>query len=81
MNGAIDHETVTAPTTPSPIVPASDTAAIPISAESDSRVPSGRPFSSSSAWALRPTARKNAPSVAASRPPCSVGAATAPSAT
>jgi hypothetical protein len=81
MNGAIDQETLMTPTMPRPIAPASEIAAIAIRVRSPRRVPSGLPFSSSSACAQKPTPRKKAPSAAARRPPCSVGAAAAPMAT
>ncbi len=44
-------------------------------------VPSGRPWSSSSAWAPTPTARRKATSVAANLPPSNRGAMLAPIAT
>ena len=56
-------------------------AASAISVRSESAVRSGRPFSSSSACAPTPTARKNAPSAAPRRPRSKRYAAAAPSAT
>src|SRR5919202_929704 len=49
-----------APPIPIPIAPVTETAASATSVRSPMPVPSGRPFSSSSAWAPIPTARKNA---------------------
>ncbi|HEX4012067.1 MAG TPA: hypothetical protein VHX62_18745 [Solirubrobacteraceae bacterium] len=70
-----------APATPIATAAVSDVAASAISVRSLSRVRSGRPLSSSSAWAATPTASRNAARVATSRPACSVGAAAAPIAT
>ena len=69
-SGASSGETTITPTTPIPTAPASPTAAITISGVRRSAVASGRPFSSSSACALTPTARKNAPSAAPNRSAC-----------
>ena len=60
-------ETTMIPAMPIPIAPAKAIAASAISVERLSLVSSGRPWSSSSACALIPTARKNAPSAAARR--------------
>ena len=55
------------PATPIPIAPASEPTASVFRVRSESSVFSGRPLSSSSVWALIPTARKKAASVATNR--------------
>ena len=57
-NGTRPSDTVAAPAMPIATAPASATTASPTSARSDSRVPSGRPCSSSSACAHTPTAEE-----------------------
>ncbi len=76
-NGISVSEIVTAPTTPSATAPASDTPAIHASVRLERCVPSGLPFSSSSACAQTPTPSRNAPSVATSRPTYRCGGAIA----
>ena len=66
MNGSSAQPTLATPTTPSATAPARPTTVTATRAGAGIRVCSGRPFSSSSAWAARPTARKKAISVASS---------------
>ncbi len=65
--GARLAETTKRPAIPMATAPPSPTAASAQRVRSESRVPSGWPFSSSSAWAAIPTAKKKAPSAAQRR--------------
>ena len=78
MNAHSHGEITIVPWIPRPIAPASPTIAIAHSTPSGIRVRSGRPLSSSSAWAARPIARKNASRVSTSHPTSRTGATHAP---
>ena len=78
MNAHSHGEITTVPWIPNPIAPPRPTTAIVHSTPSGMRVRSGRPLSSSSAWAARPIARKNATSVSTNHPRSTTGARQAP---
>ena len=80
-NASSHHDTSTAPTTPMATAPTSPTTAMAPSTRWGILVWRGRPASSSSACAVSPTARKNASTVAPSRPPSKFVATHAPIAT
>jgi hypothetical protein len=73
--------TVTAPTTPIAAAPPTETAASAMSTRDGICVLSGRPFSSSRAWAPTPTARPNARSVGQSLAQANAELSAAPIAT
>ena len=78
MNGTRPGPTTVTPAIPITTAPARPTPAAVHSAHAGSSVWSGRPRSSSRAWAEMPTARKKASSVAPNRKKLSRGARLAP---
>ncbi|TAN31938.1 hypothetical protein EPN29_12105 [bacterium] len=78
MNGTSPRPATGTPAMPRPTAPASPMAAAVHRTALGISVRSGRPFSSSSAWAEMPTARKKASSVAARRTALTDGARLAP---
>ena len=78
MNGSSAQPILAMPATPSATAPARPMTVTAIRAGELIRVRSGRPLSSSSACAARPTARKNAISVAISADRLTCGARQAP---
>ena len=80
-SGASHAEMVSVPAIPMATAPLRLVTARTMSVVRLRRVCSGRPWSSSSAWAAIPTARKNAASAAARRSAWSTGATAAPRAT
>ena len=78
MNGSSTQPTLATPATPNATAPASPATVTATSVGAGMRVCNGRPFSSSSACAASPTARKNAVSVASSGVRLTWGARLAP---
>src|SRR5918995_5178177 len=81
MNAHSHGETSNTPCTPNAIAPPRPTTAMAIRTPPGMRVRSGRPLSSSRAWAARPIAKKKAASVSRSHPTWRWGASAAPIAT
>jgi len=78
MKGTSTHPTRAVPSTPSATAPDKPTTTAATSWGPGMRVASGRPCSSSSAWAATPTARKKARTLATRREISTRGASAAP---